>query len=285
MRSPAQLDLDCKLIDAELDRHFAAPDSEISPAALDHLDVCERCRELYRWISEAEPPEEPAERVYTGILKSLEASLKPVSPLPSTRGLVVQFLTAFVLFSLPIGAILGLAGFRLMALPQLIGVTVILAAGACALSFSLAWQMRPGSLQRFSPWIAVAVLGIGFTACVGILFPWQSPEAFLAQGWPCSLVGSTTAALAGLVFWFLARRGAPLRLGTLGGALGAIAGLLAVTVLQFSCRRQEAGHLLVWHGGVLLVSTLVGVLIARAFERFGSWSASPFDRRNKHSNA
>lgn len=273
MRSPAQVEIDCKMMDAELDRYFASPDLEISQAARQHLEACERCRRLYEWVSEAEPPQEPTDRLYAEIRKSLEASLEPVSPLPSTRVLVIQFLTAFLLFALPIGAILGFAGFHLMRFPQLVGITVILAAGACALSFSLAWLMSPGSLQRFSPWLAVGVLAIGFLACVGTLFPWQAPRAFVAQGWPCSVIGSGTAILAGLLFWLLARRGAPLGLKTLGAALGAIAGLLGVTVLQFSCRRQEAAHLLVWHGGVLVISILAGILIARAFKHFSGRSA------------
>jgi len=175
----------------------------------------------------------------------------------------MQFLLAFALFALPGGGILGFAGFQRMGLPQFIGVTGILAVGAAVLSLSLAWQMAPGSLQRFSTGAAITALALGFLGCVGILFPWHAPKAFVAQGWPCSVVGVTIAMPAALLFWILARRGAPLSREALGGALGAIAGLLGVTVLQFSCSRQEAGHLLVWHGGVLAVSTLMGILIAR----------------------
>jgi hypothetical protein len=58
-----------------------------------------------------------------------------------------------------------------------------------------------------------------------------------------------------------------LNVGTLGGTLGAIVGLLSATVLQFTCSLQEASHLLVWHGGVLLASTALGVGIARLVER------------------
>jgi len=62
----------------------------------------------------------------------------------------------------------------------------------------------------------------------------------------------------------LVRRGAFLNLTALGGTLGAIAGLLSVTVLQFTCNMQEIAHLLVWHGGVLVISTVVGALIGRS---------------------
>src|SRR5258708_38829693 len=49
--------------------------------------------------------------------------------------------------------------------------------------------------------------------------------------------------------------------------LGAIAGLLGLTVLQFRCLYQNAGHLLVWHGGVLVLSIATGLLVALAVER------------------
>jgi hypothetical protein len=67
-----------------------------------------------------------------------------------------------------------------------------------------------------------------------------------------------------LLFGLLVRRGAPLGAGTLGGTLGAVAGLLAITVLQFTCDTQDAVHLLVWHGAVLGLCALTGFLIGRA---------------------
>jgi len=37
-------------------------------------------------------------------------------------------------------------------------------------------------------------------------------------------------------------------------------------VLQLTCTRQDAGHLLVWHGTVLIVSIALGVVIARVID-------------------
>jgi len=276
MKMPAETTGGCNLIDAELDRYFASGRAApavsrpvLSLQARQHLKECERCSELYRWISAEVTAGEAAPALYSKIRRTLQSTLEPVSPLPLTRALATQFLVAFGLFALPISGILGFAGFHRMGLVQLIGVALILAVGAAALSISLAWQMTPGSLKRFSTSVAVVVLAAGFLGCVGILFPWRTPTAFVAQGWPCSVMGASIAVPAAALFWLLVRRGAPLSRETLGGALGAIAGLLGVTVLQFSCSRQEAIHLLVWHGGVLVVTTLTGILIARAFKRFG----------------
>jgi hypothetical protein len=277
MKMPAEIDRGCKLIDAELDRHFSASgrgarsvaDPALSRESRQHLKECERCRGLYEWISADVAVVEATPELYGKIRNTLQATLEPVSPLPSTRTLAIRFLVAFGLFALPISGILGFAGFHRMGLVQLISVASILFVGAAALSFSLAWQMAPGSLKRFSPKVAVAVLGAGFLGCVAILFPWRTPNAFVAQGWPCSVMGASIAVPAAALFWLLVRRGVPLSGETLGGALGAIAGLLGVTVLQFSCSRQEAGHLLVWHGGVLVLTTLTGILVVRAFKLFG----------------
>jgi hypothetical protein len=56
----------------------------------------------------------------------------------------------------------------------------------------------------------------------------------------------------------------------LGATLGAIAGFLGAFVLQFHCNIQDAGHLLVWHGGILIISIGLGILAAGAVERLGN---------------
>ena len=276
MTLPAEFDADCRSIDAELDRHFGKPrrkqdygsGSELSPQARRHLKHCLRCRRLYRWITDELPSGEVAPDLCGKMQRTLQASSKPVSPLPPTKTLVTRFLAAFVLFALPLSMILGFAGLHRMRASQLIGVGVILAAGAAVLSFSLAWQMSPGSRQRFSLGLAVAGLVVAFVASIGMLFPWQPTGEFITEGWPCSAVGIAIAIPAALLSWLFVRRGTPLSIKTLGLGLGAVSGLLAVTILQIRCRMQEAAHLLVWHGGVLALSALAGILLARAFEAF-----------------
>ena len=155
-----------------------------------------------------------------------------------------------------------------MARLQLAGLTLMLAAGATALSFSLAWQMPPGSLQRFSWLFAFTGVAASFLTFIGAFFPWRPSGALVAEGWPCSVAGAIFATPTALLFWAVIRRGAPLSMRALGGALGTMAGLLAVTVLQFSCARQEAVHLILWHGSVLMFSTIIGILVALVLDRF-----------------
>jgi hypothetical protein len=64
-----------------------------------------------------------------------------------------------------------------------------------------------------------------------------------------------------------ANKAVPLSAGTFGGTLAAIAGLVGLTVLQFRCIYQNTAHLMVWHGGVLILSIAAGALLSVAIER------------------
>ena len=269
MRMSADVSTDCKSIDAELDQQFTAEASKgrvwkLSEQALEHLRNCERCRRLYQWLIQGLPPEEPSPEVYEKIQNELKRSLRPVTPQPAPRVLAAQFLVVFLLFASPAIGMLGVAGFHEMRLVQLIGIGCVLVFGATLLSLSLAWQMTPGSLHRVPARVAVLTLAAGFLAGVAILFPWRAPEAFLLRGWYCLRAGVLLAIPAALLFGLLVRRGHALPTGALGATLGAIAGLLGASVLQLTCDRQDAGHLLVWHGGVLIVSIALGMLVAWA---------------------
>jgi hypothetical protein len=198
---------------------------------------------------------------------ALGASLRGVKPLPAARILTVQFVLVFVVFAAALIATMGVAGFRMLQAWQALGIVAILVVGVSLLSLVLAWQVRPGSLQKISATLSWTSYGIGFLTGVALLFPWRESQAFASQGWPCLLIGSAVALPGGILFWLLTRRGVPLLAVTFGGTVGAISGLLGVTVLQFRCIHQDAAHVIVWHGGVLLLSIVAGILIARVLER------------------
>jgi hypothetical protein len=264
----AGLKTDCKLIDAELDRRFAGGAPEVSLRVQTHLDECERCRKLHSYLFEgiASPGSVPRE-LQRRIVLTIRESLKPVMRLRSTSMIVAQLMLAFLLISAALTSMMKIAGIDVMDPRQLIGISLILTLGVTVLSLSLAWQMKPGSLHRIPARAALGILAAGLVVGILILFRWKTPEAFLARGWHCLRAGLAMAVPAAPVFGFLVRRGAPLSFGTLGATLGATAGLLAVTVLQFTCSLQDLGHLLVWHGGVLAISTFSGWLIGRSVSR------------------
>jgi hypothetical protein len=236
----AELQLPDAKSDEKIDRLLRlAPFSELSP-------------DLHRKISGA-----------------LTASLRPVKPMPAARVLAGQFAAIFVVFAAALVAMMGVTGFRALHAWQALGIVAILAVGVSLFSLTLAWQIRPGSLQKIPAKLSWACFGVGFLTSAALLFPWRGAEAFVSRGWPCLLTGSAVAIPGGVLFWLLARRGVPLSAGAFGGTLGGIAGLLGLTVLQFHCLYQNAAHLLVWHGGILVLSITTGLLVALAIERNG----------------
>src|SRR5216684_7728125 len=203
------------------------------------------------------------------ISSTLTTSLQPVKPMPGTGVLTCQFASVFLVFAAALIAMMGVTGFRTLHAWQALGIVSILAVGVSLFSLTLAWQIRPGSLQKIPAKLSWTYFGVGFLTGAALLFPWRGAEAFVSRGWPCLLTGSAVAIPGGVLFWLLTRRGVPLSAGAFGGTLGAIAGLLGLTVLQFHCLYQNAAHLLVWHGGILVLSITTGLLVALAIERNG----------------
>ena len=260
---------DCKVVDAELDRQFAGRGSQLSLDAQRHLDECERCRTLYSYLAEEFPAAAVSREVEHHIVQTIQGSLRPVSQLRSTAAIAAQLMIVFLLIVAAVLSKMKVVGLEVMNLPQLIGISTILSSGVVLLALTLAWQMRPGSLRRIPESASVGILAASLMVGIVLLFPWKTPDAFVVRGWRCLRAGLILAGPVSLVFWFLVRRGAPLGLRSLGATVGAIAGLLAVTVLQFTCDLQDIGHLLVWHGGVLVLATLAGTLVGDCLSRFG----------------
>jgi len=254
----------CASINRELDQRFGTPRGELSEEARRHLAQCERCRALHAWILESPPRADVSPELRRRISGTLTASLRRVNPRPPISVLAARFLMVFCLFAGVAAAFIGMSGLRYMSTAQLVGMSTIFMAGAALLSLSLAWQMTPGSLQRYAPKTLVPLLAGVFWLSVTLLFSSSVPEAFVTRGLFCLGTGLLMAAPASVLFWLLMRRGSALAMGPLGASLGAIAGLAGVTVLQLTCSHQDLGHLFTWHGAVLVASISLGVLIAAA---------------------
>jgi hypothetical protein len=77
-----------------------------------------------------------------------------------------------------------------------------------------------------------------------------------------------------LLFWMLLRRGAILFPKLVGAAAGGFAGLIGLSVLEVNCPNLNEYHVLVWHWGVILISSLAGVALGAVAEYI--------DRRKNH---
>ncbi|HEY6345085.1 MAG TPA: NrsF family protein [Bryobacteraceae bacterium] len=229
------------------------------------LDVESR---LEAWGA-SKPAREVSSPLRERIERKLAASLNPVKTLPSARWLALGFLAIFVVGAAICVQATDNYGLRLMNAGQIAAMTTIFAAGAIGFSVALAQRMIPGARALISPGHLLLLSGIVLAAGIAWAFPWSATGAFLSEGWPCSAMEAEIAIPAAVLFWFVARRGAPFIGPGFGAAVGALAGLLAMTVQQFQCMFQRAPHLLIWHAGAAAALTGLGALsgaVARQFE-------------------
>lgn len=249
-----------------MDSHYGASGAEVPAEVAVHLEKCARCRQLYGWLLSRPAP--AATGLEESILQRLTASLKPVKRLPSTPVLALRFLAVFAFLIVVFVGTTGMFGVANMSAGQLLAICLVLGAGALLLALSLSWQMTPGARQRISTPAVIGIIIAGFAAVVGTLFPWEDAGAIFGKGWSCTRAGLMMSVPAAALLLWLATRGAPLRLGMLGASLGATAGLIALTALQLQCHNQHAGHLIVWHGGVVVLCILAGYFLGRLASRF-----------------
>jgi len=95
--------------------------------------------------------------------------------------------------------------------------------------------------------------------------PREEP-GFVANGIGCMKNGLTYAIPAAFLFWLLVRRGAILYPKLIGAAIGGLGGLIGLTVLEINCPNLNVFHILVWHWGVVFLSSAAGALLGAAAE-------------------
>src|SRR5215469_7046139 len=247
----------CTQMDAVLDDQGDL----LSDEAMQHLGQFRECRTLYDWVSADSPAASISPDLSRRIAHSLQSSLGPVKLLPPRWLLMAQYTVLFVVLSTVLTALMGTAGIVHASLAQVVVIGVLLLISAYVFSMMLANQMRPGSYQPVSWHMVQFAISIALLTSMGMLFPWDAGARFIAQGMPCLVAGVGIAVPTAAILWLFLRRGAPLSKITSGATLGATAGLLGVTALQIKCPHQEAPHLLVWHGSVLLIAAGAGVLV------------------------
>ncbi len=257
----------CRRFDRYLDTQFRNCGAEMPEEFRRHLELCQRCAALYRWACRERAGEQPPPEFEDALSARLCASLTPVKPLPSGHILALRFIVIFGLLLVFLAGLMGSSGVKYMTEAQFFSLVMILGTAAVLLAVSLSWQMVPGGGQRIPAPLLIGVFVAGFTLMVALQFPWEQTGEIFGHGWECAAVGLMMALPAGAILLLFAARGTPLSYRTVGATLGAVSGLLALTALQLSCHNQHAGHILVWHGGVVVVCICTGYLLGRIGER------------------
>jgi len=224
-------------------------------------------REINERLNGAKMPQGPNAEVLGRIGASLAESMRPVHPLPSRQLLAGGVASICAVVAL-IGAT-GLGFFGIAKMNALERLAVFLALGILVLvaARELVSTMIPGSRRRFSSGGLVAVTGLCLATVLAECFHDYQTTHFIHAGLVCLGIGLLHAIPAGLLSWLVLRRGFAVDAVSAGLAVGTLAGLAGVGMLELHCPNFQAAHLLVWHLGVLLASAGLGALC-------GSWASS-----------
>jgi len=207
----------------------------------------------------ASPEVDPA--LLESISRSVVSSLAPVRPLPRKSVLVAAATAICVAVGVGGAAMLGMHGIETMNPVQagvifpVLGVLIWLAS---RVSVS---EMSPGSPRGAAPWVWPAAGSLTLLAVFAILFQEYRTERFVSQGLTCLKAGLLHAIPTALATWLLLRRGFAVSPIASGLALGTLAGLAGVMMLELHCVNFAAPHVMLWHTAVLPLS---GILAASA---------------------
>ena len=242
----------------------------------EHLRGCQRCRSLARLFEDAGedpvPSESQLKRIQAGIVEHLE----PVRPLPPLRVFLSACAIIFILVVAAGALRLGTNGWAALNIGQRVTVFASLAASAILLAASMIRQMVPGSRHTVPPAALPGGILLALVLVIATAFRSRGELAFVANGLVCIKNGLTYSVPAALLFWLLLRRGAILSHKLIGAAAGGLAGLTGLSVLEVNCPNLNIFHVLVWHWGVVLISSLAGALIGAAaeyIERSRNWQS------------
>jgi hypothetical protein len=128
-------------------------------------------------------------------------------------------------------------------------------------------QMVPGSrlavAARFIPVVPLATMVL----VVAAMFRPRADSAFAPIGIVCMRNGMTYSIPAFLLFGAIGRCGAMLNPKVMGAAAGSLAGFAGLAALEMNCPNPNVFHRIVWHCGVVLISSAIGTLFGVAAEQ------------------
>jgi hypothetical protein len=208
------------------------------------------------------PGVEPA--LLERIADSINVSLRPVRPLPSTWVLTGGMVLICAAVAVAAGARTGFYGIEKLGLWERILIFSTLGILAWVAGREFVSQLIPGSRQVLSVGAFLTVAGVALLGVFALVFRDYRTDHFISAGIACLLTGVLLAIPAGLMSWLLLRRGFAVNPVGAGLGGGALAGLCGVTMLELHCTNFQALHVLVWHTAVLPVSAAAGALVGWA---------------------
>ena len=207
-----------------------------------------------------------AERLSGPAIPAPPREIKPVRPMASRWMWFAAFLGVFAAVSVGGAMVLGAYGFRELVPMERGLIFGAAAAVACLAALALVREMFPASGRRISGF-ALLVSIVVLLATFAVVFQNYDMDQFFPRGLRCLRAGLIFAIPAAVVFLLLVRRGFVVSLPAIGMAVGTLAGLAGVGVLEMHCPIFNAMHVMVWHLGVIAICGGAGWIIGRFLQR------------------
>jgi hypothetical protein len=198
------------------------------------------------------------------IAGSIEPTLEAVRPLPPTWMLTGALVLIGAAVALAGAAHAGFQGFAALGSGSRVAVFATLTVLTCVAAGQLVREWIPGSPRRLSAAGLLVATSVALLAVFASLFHDYRTDHFVPAGLACLLTGLLYAIPAGLLGWWLLRRGWVVNCVAAGLVAGVLAGLAGVTLLELHCSNLEALHVLVWHTLVVPVSGAAGAILGWA---------------------
>jgi len=231
-----------------------------------HLAECGVCQRLIHVLDEGARTWIIEERLVRRIQGEIAENLKAVRPLPASHFFLFAFGVVFLVL-VAVGAVLfGINGWDNMTPFHKAGVFTALSLSATLVTLSTVEQMVPGSKQALRPGAVPVVVLIALGAAIAIMFRPRQDLTFMTSGIACIRNGLVNSIPAVFLFCLLLKRSVILHPKLIGAAVGTLAGLAGLTVLELSCPNVNVFHILVWHCGVVVIGTVGGALLGGTAE-------------------
>jgi hypothetical protein len=199
--------------------------------------------------------------------------LAPVRPLPraAVRALLLVPIAVAILVGIPAAHWLRF-DFAILGFVRAAGLSIAQAAVGIVIAGLALRESIPGrQLSRAALWTAFAA-GFGIPALVLLATRQVSllgpiPSHAWSDGVICLRTSALAAVPALAVSAVLVARAYALRPGVAGALYGLGCGLIADAGLRLWCEYSTASHVLLAHGGAVVVSTMAGAILAVVIDR------------------
>jgi hypothetical protein len=199
--------------------------------------------------------------VTPAVLDRMLRDLKPVRPRPSTGALAGAVLAVFAAIGVAGATILGAYGWHRLTPLAVALIFPALIALASLTAYAAVGALIPGAKRLAHPAVLTGAACLIMPVLFAVVFPDHRTDSFVHQGMGCLRAGLLWAIPAGAGTWLVLRRGFAVDRHAAGMAIGTLAGLAGLTVLELHCPNFRMPHVAVWHTAAVPIAAAAGYFL------------------------